>query len=104
MQNAAPVSALLVRAVERCAPWTTPGCPGSSSTCWAWRFQEHDTTELAFSAEAPLRPRAQATPRPVNPDLGPSFVDTLDWYWLNDVLNSVPRRMLGAAPGRPDRR
>lgn len=135
MQNAAPVSALLVRTLDRCAPradarmsrvvvdllgpvpvtgplWMrggvrrrgtkiellsaemlAPGPDGSPrpvAEARAWRFQGHDTAELAFAAEPPLRPLAAATPRPVNPDLGTTFVDTLDWHWLNDVLHSVP--------------
>ncbi len=24
------------------------------------------------------------------PDLGQTYIDTLDWHWVNDVLNSVP--------------
>jgi hypothetical protein len=135
MQNAAPVSALLVRALERCAPrpdarltrvlvdllgpvpmsgplWvraerkragtrielltaemlaTGPdGTPRPVAEARAWRFQEFDTAELVFTANPPLRPRSEATPRPVNPDLSETFIDTLDWQWLNDVLNSVP--------------
>ncbi len=135
MQNAAPVSALLLRALERCAPrpdarltrvvvdllgpvpmagplWvhaevlrpgtkielltarmlgTGPdGAPRPVAEARAWRFQGSDTADLEFSTEAPLRPRSEATARPVNPDLGPSFVDTLDWQWLNDILHSVP--------------
>lgn len=135
MQNAAPVSALLVRTLDRCAPradarmsrvvvdllgpvpvtgplWMRGGVrrPGTKiellsaemlapgpdgrprpvAEARAWRFQGHDTAELAFAAEPPLRPLAAATPRPVNPDLGTTFVDTLDWRWLNDVLHSVP--------------
>ena len=135
MQNAAPVSALLVRALQRCAPradtrlsrvvvdllgpvpvtgplWVRaevrrPGtkiellaaemlahgpdrAPRPVAEARAWRFQAHDTADLASAVEGPLRPRSEATPRPVNPDLGPTFVDTLDWHWLNDILHSVP--------------
>lgn len=35
IQHAAPVSALLVRALQRCAPATTPGSAGYWSTCSA---------------------------------------------------------------------
>lgn len=135
MQNAAPVSALLVRALDRCEPradarlsrvvvdllgpvpmsgplWlraqrrragtkiellsaemlaTGPdGSPRPVAEARAWRFQAYDTTPLAFTPDPPLRPRSDATPRPANPALGPTYIDTLDWQWLNDVLNSVP--------------
>ena len=135
MQNAAPVSALLVRALERCHPradarltrvvvdllgpvpmagplWVRAevirpgskielltaqmlavgpdGAPRPVAEARAWRFGEHDTADLVFTPAPPLRPRAEAAPRPVNPELGQTFIDTLDWLWLNDVLNSVP--------------
>ncbi|MHA3024665.1 thioesterase family protein [Mycobacterium sp. BMJ-28] len=135
MQNAAPVSALLVRSLERCAPradarlsrvvvdllgpvpvagplWLRAevtragtkielvtaemlalgpgGTPRPVAEARAWRFQEHDTSGLVFTPTAPLVPRTATYPRPVNPDLGPTYIDTLDWHWVNDVLNSVP--------------
>jgi Thioesterase-like superfamily len=147
MQGAAPVSALLVRALQRCDPrpdtrlsrvvvdllgpvpvtgplWmraerrragtkieligaemlaTGPdGSPRPVAEARAWRFQAHDTTELVFTPDPPLRSRAEATARragakrpgkddmQADPDLGHTFIDTLDWQWLNDVLNSVP--------------
>ena len=137
MQGAAPVSALLVRALQRCEPrpdtrlsrvvvdllgpvpvngplWMraarrragtkiellsaemlAPGPDGNPrpvAEARAWRFQEHDTTELVFTPDPPLRPRAEATARPAGAQRPgtPTFIDTLDWRWLNDILNSVP--------------
>lgn len=135
MQNAAPVSALLVRALERCAPrpdtrlsrvvvdllgpvpvtdrlWVraemrrpgtkielldaemlAPGPDGQPrpvATAVAWRFQEHDTDELFFTPAEPLRPLTAARPRIPDDDADQTYIHSLDWRWLNDILNSVP--------------
>ncbi|MGW0163319.1 thioesterase family protein [Mycobacterium sp. NPDC003323] len=66
------------------------GAPRTVAEARAWRFQVHDTAELARSTQAPLRPRTEATPRSMNRGPDATFVDTLDWWWLNDVLHSEP--------------
>jgi hypothetical protein len=135
MQNAAPVSALLVRALERCAPrpdarlsrvvvdllgpvpvtdqlWVRAsvqrpgtkielldaqmlapgpgGRPRPVANATAWRFQEHDTGDLLFSPTAPLPPVSQGRPRLPHENAAQTFIQSLDWRWLNDILNSVP--------------
>lgn len=135
MQNAAPVSALLVRTLEHCAPrsdtrlsrvsvdllgpvpvtdqlWvrarvTRPGtkielldaemlAPGPTGTprpvaqASAWRFQESDTDELFFTPAPPLRPVTDGHPRYPGDDTNQTYIQSLDWRWLNDILNSVP--------------
>ncbi|MFY1621356.1 thioesterase family protein [Micromonospora sp. WMMD736] len=139
MQNAAPVSALLVRALERYAPrpdtrlsrvvvdllgpvpvtdqlWVRAhlrrpgakielldaemlapgpdGAPRPVAVASAWRFGHHDTDELFFTPEAPLRPLAEGRPRfpddDVNQATNQTYIQSLDWRWLNDILNSIP--------------
>jgi hypothetical protein len=135
MQNAAPVSALLVRALEHASPrddtrlsrividllgpvpvadqlWVDaqvvrPGtkielveaemsAPGPNGTprpvakATAWRFQEHDTDALHFTPAAPLRPVADGHPRQVDDNADQTYLQSLDWRWLNDILNDVP--------------
>jgi hypothetical protein len=135
MQNAAPVSALLVRALERCSPrndarltrvvvdllgpvpvadqlWVRAhverpgtkiellhaqmlapgpdGAPRPVATAIAWRFQEADATELFFTPSAPLRPVSEGQPRRPDDDTNQTYIQSLDWRWLNDILNTVP--------------
>lgn len=135
MQNAAPVSALLVRALERCSPradarlsrvvvdllgpvpvtdrlWVrahveragtkiellnaqmlAPGPDGQPrpvATAIAWRFQEGDAAELFFTPTAPLRPVSVGRPRRPDDDTNQTYIQSLDWRWLNDILNTVP--------------
>lgn len=135
MQNAAPVSALLVRAVERCArrddtrlsrvmvdllgpvpvsdqlwirasvrrPGTKielldaemlalgpDGRPRPVATATAWRFQHHDTDELFFTPAPPLRPVTDGRRRIPDGSADQTFLQSLDWRWLNDILNDVP--------------
>jgi len=135
MQNAAPVSALLVRALERCAPrddtrlsrvvvdllgpvpvtdqlWVrahverpgtkiellnaqmlAPGPDGQPrpvAKASAWRFQARDAAELFFTPTAPLRPVSEGRPRSPDDDANQTYIQSLDWLWLNDILNDVP--------------
>jgi hypothetical protein len=135
MQNAAPVSALLVRALERCSPridtrlsrvmvdllgpvpvtdrlWVracvqrpgtkielldavmlAPGPDGQPrpvAKAVAWRFQEHDTDELFFTPTPPLRPVSQGRQRYPDDNANQTYIQSLEWRWLNDILNSVP--------------
>jgi Thioesterase-like superfamily len=135
MQNAAPVSALLVRAVERCSPRhdtrlsrvvvDLPGPVPVSDQLWvraslerpgtktelldaemlapgpdgrrrpvakavAWRFQEHDTDELFFTPAPPLRPVSEGRARYPDDNSNQTYIQSLDWRWLNDILNDVP--------------
>ena len=135
MQNAAPVSALLVRALERCAPrddtrlsrvvvdllgpvpvtdqlWVRAhverpgttiellnaqmlapgpdGAPRPVANAIAWRFQKGDAAELFFTPTAPLRPVSEGRPRSPDDDANQTYIQSLDWLWLNDILNDVP--------------
>ncbi|HET6735213.1 thioesterase family protein [Mycobacterium sp.] len=135
MQNAAPVSALLVRALERCSPrggsrlsrvvvdllgpvpmtdqlWVrasvsrpgtkielldaemlAPGPDGQPrpvAKAGAWRFAEHDTEELVFAAVPPLRPISEGRRRHVDDNANQTYIQSLDWRWLNDILYDVP--------------
>lgn len=135
MQNAAPVSALLVRAVEGCAPrpdtrlsrvvvdllgpvpvtdqlWVrahverpgtkielidavllAPGPEGQPrpvAKAHAWRFEEHNTEDLFFTPAGPLRPVAEGRRRNPDDNADQTYIQSLDWRWLNDILNSVP--------------
>lgn len=135
MQNGAPVSALLVRALERCSPradtrlsrvvidmlgpvpvtdqlWVrarierpgtkielldaemlAPGPDGQPrpvAKALAWRFQSHDTAELFFTPEPPLRPLSEGRRRIPDDNANQTYIQSLDWRWLNDILNSVP--------------
>ena len=135
MQNGAPVSALLVRALERCSPrpdtrlsrvvidmlgpvpvtdqlWVrarierpgtkielldaemlAPGPDGQPrpvAKALAWRFQSHDTAELFFTPEPPLRPLSEGRRRYPDDNANQTYIQSLDWRWLNDILNSVP--------------
>jgi Thioesterase-like superfamily len=135
MQNAAPVSALLVRALERCAPrddtrlsrvvvdllgpvpvtdqlWVRAhverpgtkiellnaqmlapgpdGAPRPVADAIAWRFQKGDTAELFFTPAAPLRPVSEGRPRSPDDDTNQTYIQSLDWRWLNDIVNDVP--------------
>ncbi|WP_163889187.1 thioesterase family protein [Mycolicibacterium hippocampi] len=134
MQNAAPVSALLVRALERCSPrddsrisrvvvdllgpvpvtdrlWvnarverpgtrielvaaemTAPGPDGTPrpvAKATAWRFQHTDTDELHFTPAEPLPPVAEGRRRIAEAGSDQTYIQSLDWRWLNDILNSV---------------
>ena len=135
MQNAAPVSALLVRALERCAPrddtrlsrvvvdllgpvpmtdqlWVrahverpgtkiellkaemlAPGPDGQPrpvANAIAWRFQKGDAAELFSSPTAPLRPVSEGRSRLPDDDTNQTYIQSLDWRWLNDILNDSP--------------
>ncbi|BBY78300.1 thioesterase [Mycolicibacterium parafortuitum] len=134
MQNAAPVSALLVRAIERCAPredtrisrvvvdllgpvpmtdqlWvrarvdrpgrqiellgaemTAPGPDGTPrivATASAWRFQRVHTAALPDTPVEPLRPVTEGTRRMPDDGAERTYIQSLDWLWLNDILHSV---------------
>lgn len=135
MQNAAPVSALLVRALERCGPrddarlsrvvvdllgpvpvagplWVrahverpgtkiellnaqmlAPGPDGQPrpvANAIAWRFQVGDAAELFFTPAPPLRPVGEGRLRHPDNDANQTYIQSLDWRWLNDILNDVP--------------
>ncbi|MGX9789242.1 thioesterase family protein [Mycobacterium sp. MMS18-G62] len=135
MQNAAPVSALLVRALERCTPrddsrlsrvvvdllgpvpvsdqlWVrarversgtkieligaemlAPGPSGEPrpvAKANAWRFQQHDTDELFFTPAPPLRPLSEGRRRHPDDNTNQTYIQSLDWRWLNDILYDVP--------------
>ena len=134
MQNAAPVSALLVRAVERCAArpdtrisrvvvdlhgavpigdrlWVRaqiqrPGrqieligaemlAPGPDDTlrpvamASAWRFARADTDRLPHTPTENLRPVSEGLRRDVDDSAEQTYVQSLEWRWLNDILHSV---------------
>lgn len=134
MQNAAPVSALLVRALERCAPrddsrisrvmvdllgpvpvtdrlWVRArverpgtmieligaemlapgpdGRPRPVAKATAWRFQRSETDALHFTPSEPMAPVADARRREADTDADQTYIQSLDWRWLNDILNSV---------------
>ena len=134
MQNAAPVSALLVRALERCSPrddcritrvvvdllgpvpaagdlWvrarverpgtkiellsaemvaTGPGgAPRPVATATAWRFQRSETDDLPSTPVEPLRPVTEGQRRLPEDGSDQTYIQSLDWRWLNDILNSV---------------
>ena len=135
MQNAAPVSALLVRALERCAArddtrlsrvvvdllgpvpvtdqlWVRAsvqrpgtkielleaemlalgpdGQPRPVATALGWRFQKSDTDELFFTPAPPLRPLTEGRPRQLDDGANQTYIQSLDWRWLNDILMDVP--------------
>lgn len=135
MQNGAPVSALLVRALERCSPredsrlsrvvvdllgpvpmadrvWVRArmkrpgtkielltaemlalgpdGTPRPVAEASGWRFQHDDTSELEFTPTAPLADRSTATKRPLQEHTRDTYIDSIEWYWLNDILMDVP--------------
>lgn len=133
MQNAAPVSALLARAVENCAGRDDARCsrvvvdlwgpvpmtdvwvrasvqrPGRQielvnaemsaagpdgslrvvATASAWRFQRAETEALPDTPVAPMRPVAEGTRRLPDDGAEPTYIQSLDWRWLNDILHSV---------------
>lgn len=135
MQNAAPVSALLVRAIERCSPrddtrlsrvvvdllgpvpvtdqlWVRAeverpgtkiellnaqmlalgpdGQPRPVAKAAAWRFQKGDAAELFSTPTAPLRPVGEGRSRLPDDDTNQTYIQSLDWRWLNDILNDSP--------------
>lgn len=134
MQNAAPVSALLVRAIEHCAPrddarlsrvvidplgpvpvgdelWvqarverpgrqiellcadmTAPGPDGTPrrvATASAWRFQCSEAMRLPETPVEPMRPVAEGYRRLPEDGGERTYIQSLDWRWLNDILHSV---------------
>lgn len=134
MQNAAPVSALLVRAIELCAPrdetrisrvvvdllgpvpvgdqlWvraaverpgrqielvgaemSAPGPDGTVRTvakASAWRFLRSETETLPTTPTEPLRPVSDGARRLPDDGTDRTYIQSLDWRWLNDILNSV---------------
>jgi len=133
MQNAAPVSALLVRALERCAVrddtrisrvvvdllgpvpvtdrlWTrasverrgakieligaemlAPGPDGEPrpvAKATAWRFQRTAGGDLPATPFEPLRPVTAGRRRLPDDGTDQTYIQSLDWRWLNDILNS----------------
>jgi hypothetical protein len=66
------------------------GRPRPVATATAWRFQEHDTRDLFFGPAPPLRPVSEGRPRLPEDNGAQTFIDSLDWRWLNDILNTVP--------------
>jgi Thioesterase-like superfamily len=134
MQNAAPVSALLVRAIERCAPrdetrisrvvvdllgpvpvadelWVRASVqrPGRQielvdaemsaagpdgalravAKASAWRFLKSGTDALPTTPVEPMRPVADGVRRLPDDRAERTYIQSLDWRWLNDILNSV---------------
>ncbi|MBX7430578.1 thioesterase family protein [Mycobacterium sp. Y57] len=134
MQNAAPVSALLVRAAERCAArddtrisrvivdllgpvpvsdrlWVRArvarpgtqielvgaemlapgpdGTPRPVATATAWRFRRIDADELPDTPTAPMRPVRDGRRRLPDESAEQTYIQSLDWRWLNDILHSV---------------
>lgn len=134
MQNAAPVSALLVRAVERCArrddtrisrvvvdllgpvpvtdrlwvrarvdrPGTNieligaemlapgpDGVPRPVATASAWRFRRSAADELPHTPTDPMPPVSEGRRRLPDDDTEQTYIQSLDWRWLNDILHSV---------------
>ena len=134
MQNAAPVSALLVRAIERTAPrddtrisrvvvdllgpvpvtdqlWvrsrverpgtmielieaqmSAPGADGTARTvakASAWRFQRSEAQTLPANPITPLGPPADGERRLPDDSGDRTYIQSLDWRWLNDILHSV---------------
>ncbi|MGP4057499.1 thioesterase family protein [Mycobacterium sp. 4D054] len=134
MQNAAPVSALLVRAAERCAPrddmrlsrvvvdllgpvpvagdlWVRAsverpgrkielvgaemladgpdGTPRPVATASAWRFQRSEAGPLPDSPAEPMRPVGEGMRRLPDDGTERTYIQSLDWRWLNDILNSA---------------
>ncbi len=134
MQNAAPVSALLVRAIERCAArpdtrisrvvvdllgavpvgdrlWVraqvqrpgrqieligaqmlAPGPTGEPrpvATASAWRFQRIDADDLPETPTEPLSPIAEGRLRYPDDGTAQTYIHSLEWRWLNDILHTV---------------
>ncbi|MDA2894488.1 thioesterase family protein [Mycolicibacterium sp. BiH015] len=134
MQNAAPVSALLVRAIEHCAPrddarlsrvvidllgavpvgdelWvqarverpgrriellsadmTAPGPDGTPrrvASASAWRFQRSEAVSLPDTPVEPMRPVTEGHRRLPDDGSDRTYIQSLDWRWLNDILHSV---------------
>lgn len=134
MQNAAPVSALLVRAIEQCAPrdetrisrvvvdllgpvpvtdelWVRAnverpgrqielvgaemaaagpdGTPRIVAKASAWRFLRSETDTLPTTPTEPMRPVADGVRRLPDDGTDRTYIQSLDWRWLNDILNSV---------------
>ncbi|MDY6996547.1 MAG: thioesterase family protein [Actinomycetota bacterium] len=151
MQNAAPVSALLVRAVERCAArpdtrisrvlvdllgavpvgdrlWVRAqvrrpgrqieligaemlapgpdGAPRPVATASAWRFSRTDADDLPETPVEPMRPVGEGRSRLPDDGAAQTYIQSLDWRWLNDILNSVQaecwaRPLVGLVAGEP---
>lgn len=134
MQNAAPVSALLVRAIERCAArdetrisrvivdllgpvpvagelWVRAtvarpgrqielidaemtaggpdGAPRAVAKASAWRFLRAETDALPDTPTEPMRPVTDGVRRLADDGTDRTYIQSLDWRWLNDILNSV---------------
>lgn len=134
MQNAAPVSALLVRAIEHCAQredtrisrvvvdllgpvpvtdelWVSArverpgrmielvsaqmtaagpdGAPRPVAQASAWRFQRSETETLPVTPVEPMRPVSDGTRRLPDDSSDRTYIQSLDWRWLNDILHSV---------------
>lgn len=134
MQNAAPVSALLVRAIENCAAredtritrvvvdllgpvpvtdelWVSArverpgrkielvsaqmtatgpdGAPRAVAKASAWRFQRSETERLPATPVEPMRPVSEGRRRLFDDGTDRTYVQSLDWRWLNDALHSV---------------
>jgi hypothetical protein len=45
---------------------------------------------LFFTPTAPLRPVSEGRPRSPDDDANQTYIQSLDWRWLNDILNDVP--------------
>ena len=102
IQHAAPVSSLLVRALERCEQrddtrlsrvvvdllgpvpvegdlWLLalgPGNPRPVARASGWRFQQMDTADVVRATEPPPRLRSEGR--------------SLEWIWLTKPLNDGP--------------
>src|SRR5262249_32129831 len=64
--------------------------PRPVATATAWRFQGGDAAELFHTPTAPLRPVSEGRPRRPDEDANQTYIQSLDWRWLNDILNDVP--------------
>lgn len=54
----------------------------------AWRFQCSHTDELPDTRTTPLRPVAEGRRRLPDDGTEQTYVQSVDWRWLNDILNS----------------
>ena len=45
---------------------------------------------MFFTPTAPLRPVSEGRPRSPDDDANQTYIQSLDWRWLNDILNDVP--------------
>src|SRR5271166_3239163 len=106
IQHAAPVSALLARALERCArrddtrlsrlvsaemlALGPDGQPRPVARASGWRLQQLDTEALAHAATPLPRPLTEARRRDLAKHWDRNYVHSLEWRWLTAPLNKGP--------------